>query len=899
MKGSMRRPRFPLREQTVWRRVVALVWILAGCRPSGEAVQHEPVIAAFEASPAYGDAPVSGLLYWRISDEDGDTLTCELDLDGDGEAEESIRPCTSQDVYNFAFQEVGKHTVTLTVSDGKSTVSKDTVVYANHCPFKDGVKQPEKVTGFMGGHVVDDKLVLQFEDPSVLGDDREFEIHNGDVLVGASAGGYAVRVTGLLKSVSADGVKYYLKTEPVTLTDLFEECVFGARDVVFPMSNLKCTENCEHLTDISYGNETTGPKGGVSFTAKLTFDEVEFDDNTKWSQSITLGLALKNLELEIRRGEVEKFHIEVEPKLTLAEKLEVTVGGKQLQQELSLGKIPIGTFWIGPILFTPTFETYVEAELDVRPKFTFQKSATVKALGVVHWTRDNGLETRGDITIQANPLQYVLPKLDLLFVKVSLKPVIALKVYGLAGPFVGPSAYLQGTADADLATGKFCLKAKVGADAKYGARLDFLGLHLDAEKTKVGVSYTIASKCWQVPFCGNGKCDQGEDCTNCPVDCQHCCGDGVVDESQGETCDPPDSCPEDCDDRNPCTRDSLEGSVLHCTARCVHEPVTQCVDGDRCCPAGCTNATDSDCTDPGLCGNGRLDPGETCDPPAHPCPTSCDDGDPCTRDSSSGSAAECNLECHHAAITSCVSGDGCCPSQCGFDVDSDCPQPDLCGNGVVDPGEYCDGNCPTDCSDGDACTRDTLLGDARDCTARCVHETITACTGGDGCCPAGCTHANDSDCAAGPCPDGVCAPDETTATCPQDCDGSDPCQAVVGPGHWCGATDQFPLGTSGVLYYCSTSHVTLSTQVCQYGCHEAPPGLNDYCESAPLGEYLDSCTDDSQCGASAPYCLGGVCCIGSGGIEPGEACGRNDNCCSGHCSNGICCLNAQPPGCMF
>jgi hypothetical protein len=46
-----------------------------------------------------------------------------------------------------------------------------------------------------------------------------------------------------------------------------------------------------------------------------------------------------------------------------------------------------------------------------------------------------------------------------------------------------------------------------------------------------------------------------------------------------------------------------------------------------------------------------------------------------------------------------------------------------CGDGFVDPGERCDGNCPTSCDDHDPQTKDEFL-DARTCQARCVHTLI-------------------------------------------------------------------------------------------------------------------------------------------------------------------------------
>ncbi len=71
----------------------------------------------------------------------------------------------------------------------------------------------------------------------------------------------------------------------------------------------------------------------------------------------------------------------------------------------------------------------------------------------------------------------------------------------------------------------------------------------------------------------------------------------------------------------------------------------------------------------------------------------------------------------------------------------------MCGNGVLEAGELCDGNCPTSCDDGNMCTRDIRAGDASTCDAICTNPPISACTNDDGCCPSGCTSSNDNDCA--------------------------------------------------------------------------------------------------------------------------------------------------------
>lgn len=77
-------------------------------------------------------------------------------------------------------------------------------------------------------------------------------------------------------------------------------------------------------------------------------------------------------------------------------------------------------------------------------------------------------------------------------------------------------------------------------------------------------------------------------------------------------------------------------------------------------------------TEPELCGNEELDLGETCDP-RESCPTSCEPAaEECVQNVLIGRAEDCNAECVAQAIRVCVDEDGCCPSACTSDTDSDC-----------------------------------------------------------------------------------------------------------------------------------------------------------------------------------------------------------------------------------
>jgi hypothetical protein len=78
------------------------------------------------------------------------------------------------------------------------------------------------------------------------------------------------------------------------------------------------------------------------------------------------------------------------------------------------------------------------------------------------------------------------------------------------------------------------------------------------------------------------------------------CGDGLVD-GPDEKCDfmiragMPGACPASCETTDTCAPAELEGIPELCSAECVPGPrITACVDGDRCCPAGCSEAEDVD-----------------------------------------------------------------------------------------------------------------------------------------------------------------------------------------------------------------------------------------------------------------------------------------------------------------
>jgi len=338
--------------------------------------------------------------------------------------------------------------------------------------------------------------------------------------------------------------------------------------------------------------------------------------------------------------------------------------------------------------------------------------------------------------------------------------------------------------------------------------------------------------------CAAASCDAVVSDGCCPTGCTSAsdldcatCGNGVVD--PGEACDPLTTCPSACPP-NGCQLFGLTNAGT-CQAACAPAAIqTQCLNGDGCCPAGCTSGTDSDCAP--ACGNKVVDTGELCD---GDCPAACP-ALGCQQRTLAGSVATCDAHCVNGAIqTACVAGDGCCPAGCTVATDSDCAV--TCGNGIVDPGETCDGNCPTACP-AIGCRLQVLMGGAATCDARCVAGPAqTACVNKDGCCPARCNTSNDTDCVAA-CGNGVLEGGETCEVAP----ASPLCAAITCDDRNACTTDA-RLGTDAACNVsCTHSAISACSLAAKDGC--CPAGCNT--------------TNDADC---TPSC-------GNGIVEPPEVC---------------------------
>ncbi|MFN8053523.1 MAG: leishmanolysin-related zinc metalloendopeptidase [Acidimicrobiales bacterium] len=89
---------------------------------------NAPVIASFSAIYPSGPTPHTTPFQWSISDPDGDPMTCQLDVDGDGTYDQTVAACTSDSLRAATLHTVGTANAVLRVSDATKSATATTAV---------------------------------------------------------------------------------------------------------------------------------------------------------------------------------------------------------------------------------------------------------------------------------------------------------------------------------------------------------------------------------------------------------------------------------------------------------------------------------------------------------------------------------------------------------------------------------------------------------------------------------------------------------------------------------------------------------------------------------------------------------------------------------------------------
>ena len=358
-----------------------------------------------------------------------------------------------------------------------------------------------------------------------------------------------------------------------------------------------------------------------------------------------------------------------------------------------------------------------------------------------------------------------------------------------------------------------------------------------------GCVYTPIDNC---SFCTlNSQCNDHNGCTS------DTCSEGKCSYKSIANCKACNSSSQ-CNDNNSCTNDGCLNwaCVYTATNSCKNcTEASQCADTNPCTIDSCSN---------GICSNLKIENCTYCTSVLQ-----CEDNNPCTIHACT------NNVCSYSQISGCTT----CTlnSQCN---DNNASTIDNClGNKCVYTSAGNNVSCTlnSQCNDSDFCTTDSCSG------GTCSHVTITSCANNDGCCPVGCTSANDNNCAAtAVCGNGI---REGTEKCDGTNFGGATCAGVLGAGYT-GTLKCYAAGTSNECKFdtsscippctCPSDNNICTTDICE----------NNACQHIPI---TDCCTSVSQC-TNGGTCKTGVCSNNKCSYPTITSCKSNDGCCASGCN---------------
>ena len=430
-------------------------------------------------------------------------------------------------------------------------------------------------------------------------------------------------------------------------------------------------------------------------------------------------------------------------------------------------------------------------------------------------------------------------------------------------------------------------------------------------------------------------CDDGNDCTEDLCDGEAGCSYNLLDEGEckdGDPCTVADNCqagecignPVICDDSNPCTDDSCDGSggcnFEDNTANC--DDGNPCTVADQCAAAECAGTTipcdcqgDNDCEileDGDLC-NGTLICNTVnwpykCEVEADTVP-SCPDPEPgpdaiCLSSSCDPATGACSLVPDHSGFAcedgdECTLGDLCSQGGCSPGADRVCNDGNPCTDDSCDPDTGCvfvHNAAP--CNDGNVCTtQDTcalgectggpalLCDDANVCNGDESCDPATGCLGGQ---PLICDDQNICNGTESCDPANGCLPGAPLVCDDADvCNGDESCDPATG----C---------KTGEALICDDQNICNGTESCSpaLGCQSGETLL---CDDQNICNGTEGCDPAKGCQAGASLlcddgdlCTGTESCHPQDGCQPGPPldCDDNNPCTDNSCTPAAGCQSA-------
>lgn len=437
----------PLPVQSGEQTYAAQSRLILSSQHAGAACDEDPLaVERFDpVEPGWGDAPVSVHFGWQLAAPPAAQLRCELDLDGDGQADEILDPCPhgTDGIKTAALPlhkyELGKHRPELVVSDGTRRIWAASRVYANHLDYKPGVRFLEQLPGFVSADV----HVNPAPDPSKVtlhfaGIKDTPTAAPGQIVVGhGGPQGYMLRV----QTATRLGKQLELTGELVGLDAVLAGGFYGVRDHHVAMDGARClagpcdaviTPVAEFPPDPDAPAPAPGllaldaPEGDLDGARGVRFT-IPLPDNVG---SVTFfgGMLIKSFELEFDWFSIPHANVELTPAIETT--LTVDVG---VQKTFEL-----------PDLFLGVLPTPIPVSVELRPalkleaNYKFTGRARIKLPGTIHkdgegW-RSTFEPTFGGVLNLFESNAILGPE-----IKATAMPRVALALGPIDGPYFSPT----------------------------------------------------------------------------------------------------------------------------------------------------------------------------------------------------------------------------------------------------------------------------------------------------------------------------------------------------------------------------------------------------------------------------------------------------------------------------
>lgn len=304
-------------------------------------------------------------------------------------------------------------------------------------------------------------------------------IQTGDVIV---AGVSSTTPEGMLKKVvgteKRDG-KLVVEVESATLPDAYDQLSFNFKKQL-TAQEIRSVSTTRGVTPNPSRARAAEAEAGLTLNPKINKILYDKDGNKKTTSDqvkltgqlhMSVGFEFIFDFSAIPTPTLNKF--EFKPIIDERSGLEVSSGiGYKLKKKFRLATYHFAPFAVGPVVFTPQMVLYATADGEVCAEM---KSGVTQDFNYTYTIayEDSEWTSYGE---KDSEFEFIEPQLTgYVKTEAGIKPQCILKLYGVAGPYVGAKGILGFKAQASTSTSELCWDLYTGIDASGGVKIGIFG----------------------------------------------------------------------------------------------------------------------------------------------------------------------------------------------------------------------------------------------------------------------------------------------------------------------------------------------------------------------------------------------------------------------------------------